>query len=215
MRHLVVLTVLVVAGLLSQAQTKSQNRLTAGEIKGTVTDQDGTPVSDAVVYAVPQGLILSDITPPSVKSDADGAFNFHGLDFEAYKLYARKAGEPDPFDCFYADAPAKAPRVDLSKDHPRATIKVKLAPQAGVISGRIIDASTGSAVKAYLGFMDAEGHGHSVFADGSYRILVPPGKDVTLMVTPTEPSYGHSQVPVAPLRLEPGQFVNLDIPISN
>lgn len=49
--------------------------------------------------------------------------------------------------------------------------------------------------------------------DGDYRILVPPGKDVTLMVTAMGARSNRTQIPVAPLRLEPGQHVYMDISV--
>lgn len=61
--------------------------------------------------------------------------------------------------------------------------------------------------------MDGDGHGHSVPVNGSYRILVPPGKDVTMIVELAPPSE-RSVVPMAPLHLEPGQYVYLDIPVD-
>lgn len=90
---------------------------------------------------------------------------------------------------------------------------MKLGPQAATVVGRIIDANSGAAVKALLAFLDSEGHGHSVHvADGNYRILVPAGK--TLMVTMLDPTSDHSVLPVAPLKLEPGQYVQMDLPVS-
>ena len=48
--------------------------------------------------------------------------------------------------------------------------------------------------------------------DGDYRIL-PPGKDVTLMVTAMGARSNRAQIPVAPLRLEPGQHVYMDLSV--
>jgi hypothetical protein len=214
MKHLLVL-VMVSASLLANSQTAPPS----GNIKGFVTDRNGDPISAATVYAVPQGLTLDDFTPRSVKTDGNGAFDFRGgFALEPYKLYARKDADayPNPLDSFYADTKTEAPKVDLTKDHPSAAVTVRLGNKAGVIAGRVIDATTGTAVKAELGFLDGDGHGHSLLVDGNYRILVPPGKDVTLMVTLLGPphDYDRAQVPVAPLRLEPGQYIYMDLPIS-
>src|SRR5580765_170645 len=125
MKHLLVLVV-VGGGLFAYSQsTKSA----AGEIKGTVVDQNGSPISAATVYAVPQDLGLDDITPPSVKSNSSGQFDFRGrLPLGTYKLYARKDAEsyPNPFDGFYADSKANVPKVELTSGHPAATTSVKL-----------------------------------------------------------------------------------------
>lgn len=213
MKHLLVLVV-VGGSLLAYSQTTKSS---TGEIRGTVVDQNGSPISFATVYAVPQDLGFDDITPPSVKTTSSGQFNFRGrLPFGTYKLYARKDADsyPDPFDGFYADSKAQVPQVELNEGHPAATTTVKLGKKAGIITGRVIDAATGAPVKASLNFLDREGHGHGVLADGSYRIVVPSGKDVTLMVTRVGSPSEHAQRPVAPLRLEPGQFIYMDLPIS-
>jgi len=73
----------------------------------------------------------------------------------AYKLYSRKDADayPDRSDIFYADSKAEVPKVDLTEDHPSATVRVTLGEKAGVLGGRVIDADTGAAVKAKLVFM--------------------------------------------------------------
>jgi hypothetical protein len=213
MKHLRVL-VMVGGSLLAYSQT---TKPVAGEIKGTVVDQNGSSISAATVYAVPQDLGLDDITPPSVKSNSSGQFDFRGgLPLGSYKLYARKDSDsyPNPFDAFYADTKADTPKVELTAGHPAATTSVKLRRKAGVITGRVIDAATGAPVEASLSFLDGEGHGHSVLVDGNYRIVVPSGKDVTLMVTRLGSPPESAHRPVAPLRLEPGQFIYMDLPIS-
>ena len=86
------LLVLIVVGgtLFAQSPAKASS----GEIKGRVVDQNGSPISSATVYAVPQGLTLEDITPRSVKTDSEGRFDFRGgLEFRSYKLYSRKDSE--------------------------------------------------------------------------------------------------------------------------
>jgi hypothetical protein len=204
MKHLIVLF-MVSGSLLIQAQTRPAN------LSGTVIDQTGAPVAGAIVYAVDQGL--ADAIPPSTKTDGNGAFDFHrSLDLGAYKVYARKDadGYPDPFDSFYSDPEAEAPRIELSQAHPAASVAVKLGPKAATVAGRVVDANTGTAVKARLAFVDADGHGHSVSVDGDYRIQVPPGKNVTLMVVMMPTRF---LVPGPPLKLEPGQYVYLEIPV--
>jgi len=195
----------------------SQTTRPSGEIRGTVIDRNGTPVSGVTVYAVPQGLMLDDVTPRSVKSDSNGVFDFRGgFQLETYKLYLQKDvdGYPNPFDRFYADAEAPPTAVDLTQEHPSSTVTLKLGKPAAVVSGKIIDANSGSLLKASLGFVDAQGHGHSVVVNGDYRIVVPSEKEVTLMVTLLGPE-GRSLIPMAPLHLEPGQRVYVDIPVSS
>jgi len=216
MKHLAILIV-VVGSMFAYSQTKVHLN---GEIKGSVTDQNGNPISGATVYAVPQGLTLNDITPRSVKTDRNGEFDFRGgFELEEYKLYSRKDEDDyfDPFDGFYADSKAEAPAVDLTHDHPSATVTVKMGEKAGMVVGRVIDADTGAILKARLYFYDGQGYGHRFDSadDGQYRALLPPGKDISLMVTVLSTSSSRTQIPVAPLlRLEQGQFIYMDIPVA-
>jgi hypothetical protein len=213
MKHLLAFA-LIATSALAYAQTTP---LPDAEIKGTLTDQSGSPVAGATVYAVPQFLTFDNITPRSVKTDDNGRFDFRGgFELGTYKLYARKDkdGYLDPFDRFYADSKAETPKVDLTEDHRSATVTWKLGEKAGVVAGRVLDAVSGAPTKAYLAFMDSEGNGHHVVVrdDGQYRALVPPGKDLTLMVRAVSPPSGF-QRPLATLRLEPGQEIYMDISV--
>jgi hypothetical protein len=145
MKHFLTLA-LVVASLSAYSQTKNQP---TGEIKGTVTDENGNAVSAATVYAVPQGISFDSITPRSTKADRNGAFDFGGgFQLGAYKLYSRKDADacPDRSDNFYADSKVEPPKVDLTEDHPSATTTVILGERAGVLVGRVVDADTGAAL---------------------------------------------------------------------
>lgn len=206
------LVLIVVSGTLF---AQSLGKTSSGEIKGTVVDQNGSPVSSATVYAIPQGLTLEDINPRSVKTDSEGCFDFRGgLEFRSYKLYSRKDsdGYLNPFDAFYADAENQPTEVALSREHPFSDVKVKLGRQAAVISGKVFEARSGTPLKAYVGLMDQEGNGHSVVVDGDYTLVVPSEKNVTLIVTVL--GTRHPLVPVSSLRLEPGQRIYMDIPIT-
>jgi hypothetical protein len=219
MKHLLLLVV-AAGSLLAQsqlAQTQTGSYTKTGEIKGTVTDEDGSPVPDATVYAVPQGLVLDDITLRSVQTDRNGRFDFRGgFAWEAYKLYARKDadGYPNPLDRFYADSKADAPQVDLTANHPSAAVAVNLGEKAGVVEGRVIDAETGAVLKARLSFLDGQGNGRGVDSDseGKFRALLPPGKELTLVVWPAHADRLQRTFPS--LRLEPGQYISMDIPVS-
>ena len=204
---------LVVTSLFANSQTKDHPD---GEIRGTVIDQNGNFVAAATVYAVPQGIAFDGITPRSVKTYRNGEFDFRGaFRLGTYKIYSRKDEDayPDRSDSFYADSKSEAPKVDLTEDHPSAMVTVTLGEKAGVLVGRVIDAHTGAALKAKLVFMDEDGNDHSVLVNGKYRALLPPGKDVTLMVMVMSPNYS-PESPVPSLRLEPGQEMHLDIPVA-
>jgi|SRR5580704_8033750 hypothetical protein len=226
MRQLVILLVaagsLLVDAQMAQAQVAHAQTApsSSGEIKGTVTDPNGNPVTGATVYAVLQSLALDDITPRSVKTDSNGRFDFHGgLQLETYKIYSQKEADsyPDPLDEFYAAANDQAPKVDLTPSQPSATVAVKLGDKAAVIVGHVIDADTGAVLKARVYFRDEQGKSHhadSASADGTFRALLPPEKDLTLLVV-SDSSHRllHARLS-APLRLEPGQYISMDIPVS-
>src|SRR5258708_322123 len=93
MKHFLTLA-LVVTSLFAHSQKKDHPD---GEIKGTVTDQNGSPVSAATVYAVPQDVTFDSITPRSIETDRNGGFDFRrGFQFGSYKLYSRKDADTYP-----------------------------------------------------------------------------------------------------------------------
>jgi hypothetical protein len=196
--------------LIAQTPTKAPS----GDIKGTVIDQNGSPVTAATVYAVPQGLVLDDATPRSAKTNRDGRFDFRGgFELRSYKLYARKDadGYLNPLDAFYGDRDSSL-EVTLSSKHPSSTATVKLGKQAAEISGRVFDVQSGVPLMAYVGLTDEEGNGHSVVVDGDYNLVVPSEKKVQLMVTVI--GTRRPVIPVSSLWLEPGQRVFMDVPIA-
>lgn len=217
MKPLLVLA-LVAASLSAYSQTSDS---TTGNITGRVTEQNGNPESGATVYAVPQDLTMDGMAPPSVRTATDGTFDFGaGLAWGTYKLFARKDSDayPNPLDGFYADPQTDAPEINLTERSSSANVTVTLGERAGVITGRVLDSATGAPLKARVAFEREDGAGgHAVTSrarDGEYRMWVPPGKDVIVMV---EVSAGHStgaSCPLPHLRVEPGQEIVMDIPVS-
>lgn len=166
------------------------------------------------MYAVPQGLVLDDVTPRSVKTDRSGRFDFRGgFELGSYKLYSRKDtdGSLNPQDALYSDEDS-AVEVTLSPKHPSSTVTVKLAKQVAVISGKVFDVESGAPLKAYVRLMDEEGNGRAVVVDGNYNLVVPSEKNVDLMVTLN--GTRRPIIPVSSLWLTPGQRVFMDMPIS-
>jgi len=194
---------------------QSPGKQPPGRITGTVIDQNGSVVSAATVYAVPEAAVLDDITPRSVNTDSNGRFDFHpGFDLGSYKLYSRKDadGYLNPLDAFYTDRQDKPVEVALTRKHPAASVTLKLGKQAAIISGKVFDAGSGTPLMAYVGLMDEDGNGHSMVVDGDYNLVVPSEKNFTLMVTVL--GTRRPLVPVSSLRLEPGQRIYMDIPIA-
>jgi hypothetical protein len=212
MRHLLA-AFLVLVSLPAFCQLKDRPE---GHIKGTVTDENGNPVASATVYAIPQAIVFENITPRSVRSDSRGEFDFHeAFSLGVYNVYSRKESDsyPDPSDKFYADPKMEAAKADLTNDHPSATVAVSIGHKAALMEGRVLDAATGKPTSAKLIFLDEEGNGHSVFTDGKYRVLLPPGKDLTVMAINLA-SEEKPQLPVSALRLDSGQVMQFDILVS-
>lgn len=204
---------LIVSTVLAYSQTKEK---TQGEIKGTVTDANGNLVPGATVYVVPQEISFENVAPRSITANALGEFDFRGgFTLGMYKVYAKREsdGYPDPSDTFYADPKREPLTVELTKEHPSAATTVALLDRAAVLVGNVVDAESHVPLKAKLVLMDQDGNSHSVMVTGKYRTLIPPGRDLTLMVMVMSPDYG-SQAPVPTLRLASGQEMDMDIPLS-
>jgi hypothetical protein len=209
MKHLLTWA-LVLTSLSAFPQTK------LGHIRGTVVDQDGNPVPAATVYVMSQEVSLDEITPPSAKSDGNGNFNFsRPLELGSYKIWARKTEDlyPEPLDEFYKDPKAVAAKADLTDDHSWANITVTLGDKAAVLEGTVIDSVSGKPTSARLAFLDQNGNGHVLYANGEYHMLLPSGKDLSIMVIGIGPEE-KSQMAVNALRLDPGQEMRMDIPVS-
>ena len=88
-----------------------------------MTDENGSLVRGATVYAVPQDISFDNIAPRSTTANGAGEFDFRGgFELGTYKLYAGKdtEGYPESSDSFYANSKFEPPTVELTKDHPFA-----------------------------------------------------------------------------------------------
>jgi hypothetical protein len=197
--------------LLTSLFAYSQANHLSANISGNVIDQSGNPVPGATVYLVQQGIAFDVPRQRAVKTDKNGLFDFRGgLDFGEYRVYSRKDsdGYPDYSDRFYAESNWESPTVDLTEEQASATVTVTMGNKAGVLIGQVVDARTRASVNAKLVFWDEEGNDHSVFVHGKFRALLPPQKNLTMMVLM---SGYRTQSPADPLWLEPGQQIRLDI----
>jgi hypothetical protein len=209
MKHL-----LTWALVLSSISTFSATK--AGHIKGTVVDHDGNPVPAATVYVVSQEAMIEEMTPRAVKSDGNGDFDFsESFVFGSYAIYSRKPQDLylDQSDKFYADPKAEPAKADLTDDHPSANVAVTLGAKASLLQGKLVDALSGEPTSASLAFLDEDGNGHVFFADRKFRFLLPSGKDLTVMMVGVGLG-DKSQIVVNRLRLDAGQEMQMDIPVS-
>lgn len=116
-----------------------------GLISGTVLYESGHPVKGATAYAVPLGRPMGAIIPHA-DTDQAGHFAIFIPDswFGKFAVVAKKEDEdyPDTSKQFYSNG--KFQTVTLTARHPSATVTIRLGPKAGVISGTVKDAVTGS-----------------------------------------------------------------------
>jgi hypothetical protein len=195
-----------------------------GEVRGTVVDLDGKPVSDATVYVVQESALITDAYPTEMKSDLRGSFDFgERLGHGVYRIYARKEkdGYPDRSAAFYRSPDFQPQTVQLYGAHPEATIEVKLGDRAGVLIGKVTDSDTGLPLKATMSLVRLDsGNGPEAtnmvgksgkIVNGKFRELVPANKDVVVFVQLATADFRDWSQFHAKLRLQPGEERNLDI----
>src|SRR2546427_10250591 len=114
-------------------------------ITGELRDDAGQLFSGANVCAlqpVARGLNVRDRV--CAESDAQGKFVINVTQPGNYQVVADKmtAGYMPTYSPFYKDPKAINPEVRLSPENPTANVSVKLEPQSGLITGKVIDEAT-------------------------------------------------------------------------
>ena len=114
-------------------------------ITGELRDDAGQLFSGANVCAlqpVARGLNVRDRV--CAESDAQGKFVISISQPGTYQVVADKMsdGYMPTYSPFYKDPKAINPEVRLSPDNPTANVSVKLEPQSGLITGKVIDEAT-------------------------------------------------------------------------
>ena len=166
----------VIFSSLAWAQTSQQNSLL---IRGKVLDDQGRPVSGAVVNASPDGGLRGRV--PSAPSDARGEFVIPVYKSDWFRVTASKVADGylstgNPF-YYPTEDPLAHVFVREGKASPFAT--VRLGPKAGTVAGRIVDAATGKPledVQITLCRTEVPKYCHrpaGKYADGQFNIQVP------------------------------------------
>lgn len=111
-------------------------------ISGELRDDAGQLFSGANVCAlqpVAGGLNVRDRV--CAESDAQGKFVINISQPGTYQIVADKmsAGYMPTYSLFYKDPKAVNPEVRLSPENPTANVSVKVEPQSGLITGKVID----------------------------------------------------------------------------
>src|ERR1041384_963768 len=118
----------------------------SGMIKGQVLNSEGRTVSQADVYAEPEGFTIG-LRPFSI-TDEKGRFLIKGLRPGVYKVYASKEldGYPLPYSAFHMGNKALEELKAVVSEGQTTHIVVNLAAKAARLIGRIVDATTGEPV---------------------------------------------------------------------
>ena len=192
-----------------------------GSIEGTVTHEDGTPVRGATAYATPGDRGIAGILPHA-ETDENGHFVIRRLWLGKFMVSAKKEDEGYP-ELTYAFQVGMTTEVNLTESNPTAGVSLRLGPKAGIITGTVTDAATGSLVYpcAELRWKDKP----NIFVEGTglvshkYRVLVPSDKDVMLKVwVDGYQSWFYpgvaDQQSAKTIRLKPGEELRLDIKLQ-
>lgn len=154
-----------------------------GTIRGIVVDDHGSPLARAMVTAEPP--ILAGV-PPTTRTNAQGGFAITHLGWVKYKVYASKisAGYPENLGGFYGTGGVAT--VNLSPAAPRAYVRIRLGPRAGILHGRVTNAVTGKPINAAdfrLVWVGSPNDWMMTSQPSTYRVFLPPSTAVDLEVS--------------------------------
>ena len=190
----------------------------AGAIDGVVVDESLRPLVGARAWAERTDQWHGAVN--FVDSDANGHFSIERLPLGTYHVFAEKEddGYPDISFAFYGAGHPLT--VTLSAEAPEASVVIKLGPKAGLLTGKIADAVTGAPLGATfkMWHLGKESTDLSTSGHPDYRVLIPPDIDVAVEVhldgyeTWYYPGYGAAAS--KPLRLRPGERMDLDIKLQ-
>jgi Carboxypeptidase regulatory-like domain len=175
--------------LLANAQAQPHP---SGVIRGTVVDEAGNPVAGATVWAVRFDVPVHGFQP-EFQTGADGRFTIGHLSYGKYNVLAKK--ESDGYaDVHWGVYDYSVPTAEIFASAPVADVRVRIGPKAATVSGSITDAVSGAKLETvtlriwqWTGQHNTESNSLSASSvanpPGTYRILVPPGKEVGLEIS--------------------------------
>ena len=212
---------LTFTALLLSAQTAHKPK-PMGRIEGTVLDEQGWPVKNIGVHAV---LEQTGMYMPTTHRDDEGRFLINGLEPGTYDVFGESSADsyPDAMVPFYNSA--KLDKATLDGEAPSATLVLHLGPRAGALTGTVMDRATGNAVvsRYNLHFILKQtanpGRSIEITSPPEFRLLVPPGVEVSLDVSADGYKSWFYADPLSPskrlpLRLESGQETPIAITLE-
>ena len=147
-------------------------------------DQQGQPLTHIFVHAV---LVQTGMFMSAVESDDTGQFLVEGLEPGTYDVFgeSQAAGYPNPTMPFYGN---EAPKRVTIGNGDMATVVLILGPVSGVLSGTVVDRTSGQAVasqRAIKFTVKNPSNPQSALlflGPAKFRWLIPPAVAVTLEV---------------------------------
>jgi hypothetical protein len=192
-----------------------------GSIRGTVVDQQGTPVEKAKVEALisyrnGRPVAFMGVVPFG-ETNAEGEFVIKNLNAGQYRISAGKEadGYPDSAPDLYRGDKV-APTVTVEEDVEYPPVRIQLLPKAGLLTPiTIIDAATGANITTHAAMTLRRVDNPKASMGGTILKpeLVPSDTDVTVEVT----APGYQPWPeggaLFHIRLGPGETMRLDVPM--
>ena len=151
-------------------------------VSGELRDDAGRPFAGGNICALQKnGSVVNVRDKVCAESDGQGKFIINLSQTGTYQIIADKISEgymPSYYP-FYKDATASIPEVTLSGANANQSVSVKLPPQSGLITGKVIDEATDRRVPNFVVWTwqarDPNARTHQTVAgqSGTFRIFAP------------------------------------------
>lgn len=191
-----------------------------GTIKGTLVDENGTPVANAQVFLIASSPAIHRVIQV-YGTDREGQFVIDNVRFGAYTVFAGKQdlGYPVMPGQFYGvDG---FPVVNLKPGLPTVAVTIHLPPTAGAIQSiSVIDATTGQKLESAAITLRRVADPDAFIQTSTTvkPILIPSNTEVSIQITASgykawPPSKGDPKA-AGRMRLEPGQALKMDVKLQ-
>jgi len=151
-------------------------------VSGVLSDDAGHPFSGGNVCALQKnGSVVNVRDKVCAESDAQGKFVIRVSQPGTYQIIADKMsdGYMPSYYPFYRNAQASITEISLSEANANQSVAVKLPPQSGFITGKVIDEATDQRVPKFVVWVwqardpNARTHQNVNGQSGTFRILAP------------------------------------------